>query len=82
MNNHFRPLGSKEASGFPDTVLQPEDFLSRTDSYCYFLPVNVGYIHNLISNLKSTVSKLWARIISSRLVKLVVRISHTLQVIL
>ena len=30
MNNHFCPLGSKEASGFPDTVLQPEDFLSRT----------------------------------------------------
>ena len=56
MNNHFCPLGTKEASGFPDTVLQPEDFLSRTDSYCYFRPVNVGYIHNPISNLKPSVS--------------------------
>ena len=81
MNNHFCPLGSKEASGFPDTVLQPEDFLSRTDSYCYFLPVNVGYIHNPISNLKPSVS-CGLDIISSRLLKLVVRISHTLYVIL
>ena len=77
MNNHFCPLGSKEASGFPDTVLQPEDFLSRTDSYCYFLPLNVGYIHNPISSLKPSVS-CGLDIISSRLLKLVVRISHTL----
>ena len=32
MNNRFCSLGSKLASGFPDTVFQPEDFLNRTDS--------------------------------------------------
>ena len=80
MNNHFCPLGTKEASGFPDTVLQPEDFLSRTDSYCYFRPVNVGYIHSPISNLKPSLS---CRLdnISSTLLKLVVRISHICDII-
>ena len=51
MNNHFCSLGSKLASGIQDTVFQPEDFLNRTD---YFRPVNLGYIYNLISNLKSS----------------------------
>ena len=32
MNNRFCSLGSELASGFPDTVFQPEDFLNRTDS--------------------------------------------------
>ena len=32
MNNHFCSLGSKLASGIPDTVFQPEDFLNRTYS--------------------------------------------------
>ena len=50
MNNHFCSLGSKLASGIPYTGIQPED------SNFYFRPVNVGYIHNLISNLKPTVS--------------------------
>ena len=55
MNNHLCSLGSKLASGIPDTVFQLEDFLDRSDSNFYFRPVNVGYIHNLISNLKSSV---------------------------
>ena len=56
MNNHFCSLGSKLASCIPDTASQPEDFLGRTDlSFC-FRPVNVGYILNLISNLKPSVS--------------------------
>ena len=56
MNNHFCSLGSKLASGIPVTVFQPEDFLNRTDSNIYFRPVNVGYSHDLISNLKSSVN--------------------------
>ena len=56
MNNHFCSLGSKLASGIPDTPSQPEDFLIRTDLNFYFRPVNVGYILNLISNLKPSVS--------------------------
>ena len=56
MNNHFCSLGSKLASGIPDTASQPEDFLNRTDLNCCFRPVNVGYILNLISNLKPSVS--------------------------
>ena len=52
MNNHFCSLGSRLASGIPDTASQPEDFLIRTDLNCYFRPVNVGYIPNLIFNLK------------------------------
>ena len=54
MNNHFCSLGSKLASGIP--VFQPEDFVNRTDSNIHFLPVNVGYSHDLISNLKSSVN--------------------------
>ena len=43
MNNHLCSLGSKLASGITYTGIQPED------SNFYFRPVNVGYIHNLIS---------------------------------
>ena len=74
MNNHFCSLRSKLASGIPDTGIQPED------SNFYFRPVNVGYIHNLISNLKPTVS-CGLDSISSRQ-SFVVRISQTLYVIL
>ena len=35
---------------------QPEDFLNKTDLNFCFRPVNVGYILNLISNLKPSVS--------------------------
>ena len=54
-NNHFCSLGSKLASGIPDTAFQPEDFLNRTDSNFYFRPVREGYIHNLITKLKPSV---------------------------
>ena len=47
MNNHFCSLGSKLASGIPDTAFQPEHFLNRTDSNFYFRPVSEGYIHSL-----------------------------------
>ena len=56
MNNHFCSLGSKLASGIADTASKPEDFLNRTDWNFYFRPVNEGYILNLISNLKPSVS--------------------------
>ena len=56
MNNHFWSLGSKLASGIPDTAFQPEDFLNRTDSKFYFRPVSEGYIHSLITKLKPSVS--------------------------
>ena len=56
MNNHFCSLGSKLASGIPDTASQPKDFLNRTDLNFCFRPLNVGYILNLISNLKPSVS--------------------------
>ena len=69
MNNHFCSLGSKLASCIPDTVSQPEDFLGRTDLNFCFRPVNVGYILNLISNLKPSVS-CGLDNISSRLLKL------------
>ena len=69
MNNHFCSLGSKLASGIPDTASQPEDFLGRTDLNFCFRPVNVGYILNLISNLKPSVS-CGLDNISSRLLKL------------
>ena len=81
MNNHFCSLGSKLASFIPDTASQPEDFLGRTDLNFCFRPVNVEYILNLISNLKPSVS-CGLDNISSRLLKLVVRISQTLYVIL
>ena len=70
MNNHCS-LGSKLASCIPDTASQPEDFLGRTDlNFCFcFRPVNVGYILNLISNLKPSVS-CGLDNISSRLLKL------------
>ena len=69
INNHFCSLGSKLASCIPDTVSQPEDFLARTDLNFCFRPVNVGYILNLISNLKPSVS-CGLDNISSRLLKL------------
>ena len=50
------PIGSKLASGIPDTAFQPEDFLNRTDSNFYFRPVSEGYIHSLITKLKPSVS--------------------------
>ena len=69
MNNHFCSLGSKMASCIPDTVSQPEHFLGRTDLNFCFRPVNAGYILNLISNLKPSVS-CGLDNISSRLLKL------------
>ena len=69
MKNHFCSLGSKLASCIPDTASQPEDFLGRTDLNFCFRPVNVGYILNLISNLKPSVS-CGLDNISSRLLKL------------
>ena len=74
MNNHFCSLGSKLASGIPYTGIQPED------SNFYFRPVNVGYIYNLISNLKPTVSYGLDNISNRQ--SFVVRISQTLYVIL
>ena len=56
MNSHFCSLGSRLASCIPDTASQPEDFLGRTDLNFCFRPVNVGYILNLISNVKPSVS--------------------------
>ena len=52
MNNRFCSLGSKLASGFPDTVFQPEDFLNRTDSNFHPDPLirgggGVGSTHDL-----------------------------------
>ena len=44
MNNHFCSLGSKLASGIPDTASQPEDFLGRTDLNFCFRQVNVHSI--------------------------------------
>ena len=69
MNNNFCSLGSKLASGIPDTAFQPEDFLNRTDSNFYFRPVSEGYIHSLITKLKPLVS-CGLDDISSRLLKL------------
>ena len=69
MNNHFCSLGSKLASGIPDTAFQPEDYLNRADSNFYFRPVSEGYIHNLIAKLKPLVSYGLDNI-SSRLLKL------------
>ena len=69
MNNHFCSLGSKLASGIPDTAFQPEDFLNRTDSNFYFPPVSEGYIHILITKLKPSVS-CGLDNISSRLLRL------------
>ena len=66
MINHFCSLGSKLASGIPDTAFQPEDFLNRTD---YFRHVSEGYIHSLITKLKPSVS-CGLDTISSRLLKL------------
>ena len=37
MNNHFCSLDTKLASGIPNTVSQPEDFLNRTDRRFNFL---------------------------------------------
>ena len=69
MNNRFCSLSSKLASGISDTVFQPGEFLNRTDSNVYFRPrIRVGYIHNLISNLKSSES-CGLDNISSRLLK-------------
>ena len=62
-------LGSKLASGIPDTTFQPEDYLNRADSNFYFRPVSEGYIHNLITKLKPSVS-CGLDNISSRLLKL------------
>ena len=56
MSNQFCSLGSKLASGIPSTAFQPRDFLNRTDSNLYFRPVSQGYIHTLITKLKSSVS--------------------------
>ena len=56
MNNHFCSLGSKLASGIPDTAFQSEDSLNRTDSHFYFRPVSEGYNHSLITKLKPSVS--------------------------
>ena len=69
MNNHFCSLGSKPASGIPDTAFQPEDFLNRTDSNFYFRPVSEGYIQSLITKLKPSIS-CGLDNISSRLLKL------------
>ena len=69
MNNHFCSPGSKLASGIPDTALQPEDFLNRTNSNHYFRPVSEGYIYSLITKLKPSVSYGLDNI-SSRLLKL------------
>ena len=68
MNNHFSSLGSKLKSCIPDTASQPEDFLGRTHLSFSFRSVNVGYILNLISNLKPSVS-CGLDNISSRLLK-------------
>ena len=56
MNNHFCSIGSKLASGIPDTAFQPEDFLNRIDSNFNFRPVGEGYIHSLITKLKPSVT--------------------------
>ena len=69
MNNHFCSLGSKLASGIPDTAFQPEDYLNRADSNFYFRHVSEGYIHSLITELKPSVS-CGLDNISSRLLKL------------
>ena len=37
MNKHFCSLDTKLASGIPNTVSQPEDFLNRTDRRFNFL---------------------------------------------
>ena len=56
MNHHFCSLGSKLASGIPDTAFQPEDFSNRADSNFYFRHVSEGYIYSLITKLKPSVS--------------------------
>ena len=69
MNNHFFSLGSKLASGIPDTAFQLEDYLNRADLNFYFRPVSEGYIHSLNTKRKPSVS-CGLDNISSRLLKL------------
>ena len=50
MNNHFCSLGSKLASGIPDTASQPEDFMGiwcfpGVGPYHTFLGSTVGFFY-------------------------------------
>ena len=46
VNNHFCSSSCELASGTPDTVFQPEDFLNRTRFKCLFSPSKCR-IHSL-----------------------------------